>query len=67
VAQANMVPAANQIDQLKAQLLDAFVQKAAAEAAIKAADEKIVAIRNVLAGVGLGVELQKAIVSAPVE
>jgi hypothetical protein len=67
MAQANMVPAANQIDQLKSQLLDAFVQKAAAEAAIKAADEKIVAIRNVLAGVGLGVELQKAIVSAPVE
>jgi hypothetical protein len=67
MAQANMVPAANQIDQLKSQLLDAFVQKAAAEAALKTADEKIVAIRNVLAGVGLGVELQKAIVSAPVE
>jgi hypothetical protein len=67
MAQANMVPAANQIDQLKSQLLDAFVQKAVAEAALKTADEKIVAIRNVLAGVGLGVELQKAIVSAPVE
>lgn len=49
---AQMIPATQQFEQLQKQLLEAYVQR-------EAADEKIKAIRNVIAGVGLGVEIQK--------
>lgn len=52
--QMQSIPAADQVEQLKSQLLEAYVQKENGEAAVKAASEKITAIRNVLAGIPLG-------------
>jgi hypothetical protein len=50
--------AAQQVALLRAQLLEAYIQK-------EQADEKIKAIRNVLAGLGIGQELQKEIDAVP--
>ena len=46
--------AAQQIAAINSELLKAFAQKHDAEAAVKKADETIVALRNALAGVQLG-------------
>ncbi len=48
-------PASKQIEQLQKQLLDSYVKKQTAKEAVKAEDEKIKAIRNVLADIPLGV------------
>ena len=53
----SQVPASAQIEQLRSQLTAAFVRKEEAQATIIEADKQIVAIRNVLAGVGLGQQL----------
>jgi len=57
--QATPVPASKQVDQLKTQLLEAFVQRQAAEDTVKACDDRIRAIRNVLAGIPLGQQLER--------
>lgn len=49
--------ATQQIENLKQQLLEAFVARDKARDDEKAADEKIRAIRNVLAGVPVGQQL----------
>lgn len=56
--QMTQVPASHQLEQLKQQLLQAYVEKDEAEARVKAADEKITAIRNILAGVGIGQQVE---------
>jgi len=59
--QNQKTPASQQVNQLNSALTQALVRKVDAEAAAQAADKEIVAIRNVLAGVGVGQELQKEI------
>lgn len=49
--------ASQQVQQLTQQLTQAFVQKEEAQAKVAEADKAIVAIRNVLAGIGLGQQL----------
>jgi hypothetical protein len=58
------IPAAAQLAQLEKSLLQAFVDKHDAEAKVKAADEKILGIRNLLAGVPVGQQIQKEIAAA---
>lgn len=48
------------VEAIKRELIEAYAARAQA-------DEKIAAIRNVLAGVGLGVEVQKQAPPAPIE
>lgn len=50
-----------QIQQLTAALAVAYQRKEDGQAAVDAASKEIVAIRNVLAGIGLGQQLQKEI------
>lgn len=58
------VPASKQVDQLREQLAAAFVEREDAQSAVKSAEEKIKAIRNVLAGIVLGQKLQQEIDAA---
>lgn len=58
------IPVSQQIQQLTQQLNQAFIQKEEAQAKIVESDKAIVAIRNVLAGVGLGQQLASEISAA---
>lgn len=58
------IPVSQQIEQLRAQLVEAFVERDDAEKRLKAAEERINAIRNVMAGIGLGQALQQEIDAA---
>lgn len=60
------VPVSNQVEQLTKQLTAAFIRKEEAQAQLAEAEKTIVALRNVLAGIGLGQQLQKEI-DAPKE
>jgi hypothetical protein len=53
------IPASQQVQNLRDQLLQALIQKEDASLALKGAEERITAIRNVLAGVGVGSELEQ--------
>lgn len=55
------VPASNQVQQLSTALTQALIRKEEAQASLDEANKSIVAIRNVLAGVQLGQELQKEV------
>lgn len=55
--QQQSVPVSQQIQQLNQQLTQAFVQKEEAHLRLAEAEKNIVALRNVLAGVGLGQKL----------
>jgi len=56
--------ATEQVHNLATALNAAFVRKADAEATVESANKDIVAIRNVLAGVGIGQDLQKEMIPA---
>ena len=51
--------AAQQIEQVRQQLQAAMIRKVDAQAAIETADKEIAALRNVLAGVSVGIQLQR--------
>lgn len=55
--QQQSVPVSQQIHQLNQQLTQAFVQKDEAQHRLAEAEKNIAALRNVLAGVGLGRQL----------
>lgn len=61
---ATAIPASQQIEQLSKQLTNAFLRQADARGALETAEKEIMAIRNVLAGVGVGQNLQKEIESS---
>lgn len=58
------VSAAQQLDMLQRQLTQAFVEREDAKAKTEAAEKQITAIRNLMAGVGLGQRLQQEIAPA---
>jgi hypothetical protein len=51
--------AAQQIEQINKQLNKALLAKTDAQATIEQADKEIAALRNVLAGVSVGMQLQR--------
>lgn len=55
--QMQSVPASQQIQQITQKLTQALVEKADAEAKVKENEATIIALRNVLAGIGLGQQL----------
>jgi hypothetical protein len=55
--QMQSVPASQQIQQITQKLTQALVEKADAEAKVKESEQTIIALRNVLAGIGLGQQL----------
>jgi len=57
----NRVPASQQVNQFNSALSAAFVRRDDAKSAVESAEKEIVALRNVLAGVGLGQQLQQEI------
>ena len=59
--QQQQIPASKQVEQLTQALAQALVEKADAEAKVKDADLRATAIRNVLAGIQLGQQLQTEI------
>lgn len=58
------ISATAQLAQLEKALLQAFVDKHDAEAKVKTADEKILGIRNLMAGVPVGQQLQKELAAS---
>lgn len=58
------ISATAQLAQLEKALLAAFVEKHDAESKLNAADEKILGIRNLMAGVPVGQQLQQEITAA---
>jgi hypothetical protein len=58
------ITATAQLAQLEKSLLAAFVEKHDAESKLKQADEKILGIRNLMAGVPVGQQLQQEIAAS---
>jgi hypothetical protein len=58
------ITATAQLAQLEKALLQAFVDKHDADAKVRAADEKILGIRNLMSGVQVGQQLQQEITAA---
>jgi len=62
------VPVSQQIESLRQQLLQAYVHRDEAEKLKQQAEEKITALRNVFAGIGLGQQAsEQAAASVPAQ